>query len=670
MERGPAAGKLEIGDRLIALVDSHIKFQSEDLIEEPDAYTYYHEYNDFLARQDMLYSLLSQKRVLLELGDGRVEQITPFQNRPLSALPLLFWYQLVCGATVFLAGMGVLAFRPGGLVTILYAITGFGLLLASSSAAVYSTRELAMATELIYPLSLINQFGTLLFTGPFITILWYYPKRIHTFPFGPVLITFYMLCWLVSLFQLHESIDVTMRYSIFLGLSIILTLAAIQWRLSRNQPQQRAILKWFLLAWLSGSTLYIGMYMVPLTLNRDVIISQSLGWGVLVTVYLGVALSIIRYRLFNLDRWIVTGWFWFLGGVMVIAFDGLLISLLDLNDHLSLAITLAIAGWLYFPIRQYIWTHFSMRSKHSDYREMLPNLLVTLLNVDRRDLQKEWSQLLHRLFSPLNIEQVEQTSKQVELHSEGISLLIPGLQDLNGMQLSYADHGGRLFNNDDRLLADAVHQLFCHIQQFRDAFTNGVQEERRRLARDLHDDVGARLLSLVYSASDERQGELARETLGELRAVIHDLESKRYSLASVLSELRMEIAERCKTKGVALLWNQRNKFADLPLEARQHANLKRILREAVTNALRHSDAGTIQIDMDMESMQLIFHISNDNVHFEVNHPHKPGRGMHNIQSRAEELGGSAEWKMGDDSLLGGYTVSIVIPLQGDLTEDE
>lgn len=187
-----------------------------------------------------------------------------------------------------------------------------------------------MATELMYPLSLINQFGTLLFTGPFITILWYYPKRIHTFPFGPVLITFYMLCWLASLFQLHESIDVTMRYSIFLGLSIILTLAAIQWRLSRNQPQQRAILKWFLLAWLSGSTLYIGMYMVPLTLNRDVIISQSLGWGVLVTVYLGVALGIIRYRLFNLDRWIVTGWFWFLGGVMVIAFDGLLISLLDL----------------------------------------------------------------------------------------------------------------------------------------------------------------------------------------------------------------------------------------------------------------------------------------------------------------------------------------------------
>ncbi|MDH3354855.1 MAG: histidine kinase [Chromatiales bacterium] len=277
---------------------------------------------------------------------------------------------------------------------------------------------------------------------------------------------------------------------------------------------------------------------------------------------------------------------------------------------------------------------------------------------------------MHRLFSPLNIEPIKQMSEQVQLHSEGVSLAIPGFRDISGVRLSYADHGNRLFNTDDLRLASAVHQLFCHIQKFRDAFADGVHEERRRLARDLHDDVGARLLSLVYSATNERNEDLARETLGELRTVIHDLEIKSYSLVLILSELRMETAERCEHHNVILKWHQTDKIDEYLLEARQHANLKRILRETVTNALRHSSASNLEIDVMVEDRCLTLKISNDNVHFDANSPHKPGRGMRNISSRVEELGGSVEWLMDKASLLGGYTVRILIPLKGEITTDE
>ncbi|MCW8982697.1 MAG: hypothetical protein OQK13_01490, partial [Gammaproteobacteria bacterium] len=590
--------------------------------------------------------------------------------RPLSVLPLLFWYQLLCGATVFLAGMGVLAFRPRENVTIIYAMTGFGLMLASSTAAIYSTRELAMAGELFYSLSLINQFGTLLFVGPFVSILWYYPQRIHSFPFGPVFTTIFMLCWLVNILQLTDSIDVPMRYPIFVGLLVTFALATIQWRKSHLQPLQRAILKWFLLAWLGGGTIYTGLHMLPLVLHREAVISQSLGWGVLVTIYLVIALGITRYRLFDLDRWVVTGWLWFLGGVAVIAFDALLVFLLDIQDQLSLAISLAIAGWFYFPVRQYLWSLFLSNRKQGEFRDMVPSLLTTLLNTNEYELKQEWRQLLDRLYSPLNIESIKSTSENVQLSSEGIYLSIPGFRDISGLQLSYANHGNRLFNKEDCHLAEAVHQLFCRIQEFREAFTNGAMEERRRLARDLHDDVGAKLLTLVYSASNDKQEDLARETLGELRTVIHNLESEYSSLATTMSELRMETTDRCKPRGVSLKWNQAVQFEANQLEARQHANLKRIVRETVTNALRHSDAKNLQIDVDCDEMQLILQISNDNVHFDEKHPHKPGRGMHNIDSRARELEGSAEWKMGKDSLLGGYTVRIVIPLHEESSSDE
>jgi signal transduction histidine kinase len=669
-KNGPLVGLIAVGDQVIAISDHELTLQQSDLMEEPDAYSLYEDYNAFFTRQNELYAAISQPAMALHLADGRVVQFVPHPNRPIRSLPFLFWYQLACGAIVFLAGMGILVFRPREQITIFYALTGLGLMLASSSAAIYSTRELALEGGLFYSLSLLNQFGTLLFAGPFISILWYYPQRIHRFPLGPVVIGIYMVCWLFNLFQLHSSLDVVMRYPIFIGLAINLSLAMMQWKLSTNQPLQRAILKWFLLAWLSGTTLYIGLYTAPLVLHMDTIISQSLGWGILVTVYMGIALGITRYRLFELDRWVVTGWLWFLGGIVILFFDVLLVSLLDIHDHLSLAISLGIAGWLYFPVRQYIWTRLSWNRKQIDYREMLPTILNTLLNSRLNDLHLEWRRVLQSLYSPLHIESVQQMPERVELNSEGVSLTMPGIHGLAGLQLSYADRGSRLFNNDDRRFAEAIYQLFSHVQNFREAFSQGVQKERQRLARDLHDDVGARLLTLVYSAADERQGELARDTLGELRAVIQDLESEHHSIETTLSELRVETVERCQYHDVKLQWGKGGTSSEYPLSARQHANIKRIVREAITNALRHSDATKLIVDITIEAGKLIIEISNNNVHIVETNQSNPGRGMRNIESRAIELGGSAEWKIGRDSILGGYTVKIEIPLQEGVIEDE
>jgi signal transduction histidine kinase len=286
-----------------------------------------------------------------------------------------------------------------------------------------------------------------------------------------------------------------------------------------------------------------------------------------------------------------------------------------------------------------------------------------MLNTRQEDLSREWSQLLQRLFSPLNIETATNAPSQVLVHPEGVSLTIPGFRDIKGRQLSYADRGNRLFNKEDQRLANAVHQLFYRIQHFREAFDKGVHEERQRLARDLHDDVGAKLLTLVYSAATEEQAELARDTLQELRAVIRDLEHEHYSLTTSLAELRIETAKRCTAYDIVLLWNQSDDHGDYPLEARQHSNLQRIVRETVTNALRHSDTRTLQVDVNVEEAQLTLQVSNDNTHPDNNEPHKPGRGIRNIRSRAEELAGSVEWCLGEASLLGGCTVQITTPLK-------
>lgn len=659
----PAQGLLSPGDHIEKL--GGVVLNTIDRMEEPDAFSRYHDYNLFFDKQTQLYEALTQPTVHLQLQGGKTVELSLQSHRPLSQLPLLYWYQIACGAIVFMAGMSVLAFRPRETVTIFYALTGFGLLLASVSAAIYSTRELAMQGELFYQLSLSNQFGTLLFAGPFISILWYYPRRIHAFPLGPIIIVAYMVCWWLNLHQVFESLDVAMRYPIFVGLIINLTLAMIQWRLSRTQPVQRAILKWFLLAWLSGTTLYVGLHTIPLMLGLEVVLSQSVGWGVLVSVYLGIALGITRYRLFNLDRWVVTGWYWFLGGIAIIGLDALLISFLKLNSHLALATTLAVAGWAYFPLRQMLWQRFSWYNRGTiDYREMLPSLLTTVLKTQPSELPREWNALLERTFSPLNIEAITPSPNQVEIHPEGSALMLPGFHNIQGLKLSYADRGGRLFNQEDQRLAEAVHKLFSRVQHFREAFNDGVHEERRRVARDLHDDVGAKLLTLVYSADTEEQASLARETLQELRDVIRNLEQSDYLLGATLDELHRETARRCESHKVKLLWTQPERLKNYPLASRQHSNLQRMVREIVTNALRHSAADILQIEIDQGDKALSLAISNNNVDFNKTEKHKAGRGMRNIRSRAEELDGLAEWRLGEESVLNGYTVKITMPMWG------
>jgi signal transduction histidine kinase len=105
------------------------------------------------------------------------------------------------------------------------------------------------------------------------------------------------------------------------------------------------------------------------------------------------------------------------------------------------------------------------------------------------------------------------------------------------------------------------------------------------------------------------------------------------------------------------------------MEVRQHSNLQRIIREAVTNALRHSDTDTLQIDIQLGTVWLTVKVSNNNVHLKSGEQRKSGRGMRNIRSRAEELDGHAEWYFGEAALLGGYTVKITVPL-GEREKDE
>lgn len=175
----------------------------------------------------------------------------------------------------------------------------------------------------------------------------------------------------------------------------------MSWRSTRRRPSSRAALKWLLYAWFSGILLFLGLRLIPVALGFGSLIPQASAWLALLLIYVGVALGLTRYRLFNLDRWVLKAWFWIFGGLAMIGLDLLLGALLDLSSALSIAISPAIIGWFYFPIRQALWGRFTLGLRRIDYETLIPEILETILTPDPViNSPKNGSHYYRKCFSP------------------------------------------------------------------------------------------------------------------------------------------------------------------------------------------------------------------------------------------------------------------------------
>lgn len=185
--------------------------------------------------------------------------------------------------------------------------------------------------------------------------------------------------------------------------------------------------------------------------------------------------------------------------------------------------------------------------------------------------------------------------------------------------------------------------------------------ERERIYRDLHDDVGAKLLGLAISAQRAnlpREADLARSALQDLRDVVSRSAQACTPLGDLLADWRVEAEQRVNAAGLILEWGFPEGDTVMTVSAESALNLSRILREAVTNVLRHADAGHIWVDTQLRQEQLVLIISDDGKGCPPELV-KQHRGMTGMRSRAEALGAIVRWESAE---TGGCRVRLEVPL--------
>lgn len=185
--------------------------------------------------------------------------------------------------------------------------------------------------------------------------------------------------------------------------------------------------------------------------------------------------------------------------------------------------------------------------------------------------------------------------------------------------------------------------------------------ERERIFRDLHDDVGAKLLGLAISAQRAnltREADVARSALQDLRDVVSRSAHATTLLGDLMADLHAETEQRIHATGLDLEWVFPQAEIELHVSAEVALNLSRILREAITNVLRHAEAHKIFVAIHAVENHFTLEISDDGNGCAAE-TIKPHRGMVSMHTRAAALNGTLAWSK---VMPHGCRVSLHVPL--------
>ncbi|PCI79692.1 MAG: hypothetical protein COB20_04330 [SAR86 cluster bacterium] len=682
-----AAG-LNIGDQVISMGVAggpYMEVEPRHIMTSPgDNGLYYPNERDRRPTRfeefGKLHTILSAPEIEVNTAAGDRIRLAMNHARPLQSISSLVWVEYIFALAAFLMTAFVWAWKPKNRECQFLLLCGISyfLIVMPAAVSVYDIDMFYPHLGVYWWLRTSADIGHSLVAIAGVCVVLYYPTKLkNAEPISWLLLAglpvyvlvLYMDKW-VDGKPFSEQFLYFEPYQADLPLALlfcgVIVASGFQWFSNQRKPVERAQTLWVILAFTTGPGIAYGFYVAPKLVGEVPGMPGIVANLMMLSVFAMLTLGIMRSNLFQMEQYIGVAYQWAFASVIFFSLDSILVSTSGLSAGESSFILLALVLWVYLPLRQ--WFHNSFVTAQQDKRQQLVNESLVLIAEESltksESADQVWKTALQMVFSPIKLDRLHH-GEENGVSDRGQSLAVAANKYSHGLKLSFAEKGARLFNSKDTELVITLNLLFEKLYDLQDAYLAGLTQERNRIRRDLHDQIGHKLLSLVYSANDEKSRTLAKETMAQLNELIQALKQESVDLSDLSLQLKMLGEESCRHSSLSFQWYDKlPEGLEIKLSPNQYLNILNIQRELLSNAIKHSHAHTIRSSVDIDSSVLIISLSDDGVGFNHNNI-KPGNGLFNIQTRIEELQAKIEWLTSE-----GTKVVFRVPIQRTRNSDE
>ncbi|WP_342647905.1 histidine kinase [Mucilaginibacter sp. CSA2-8R] len=216
-----------------------------------------------------------------------------------------------------------------------------------------------------------------------------------------------------------------------------------------------------------------------------------------------------------------------------------------------------------------------------------------------------------------------------------------------------------LYQNFQRSLVKLeLEKIAMEAKQQNELLQNSImveEQERKRIARDLHDDLGATIsiinmnLKLIrqqqwlnenqsqYFLSIDNIIDLSTRAIDTIRSISHQLmptQLELFGLMKTVVALIKDINQSGKIKAELII---NHEWPDVKWEVALGAY--RIIMELINNTIKHANASHILLSFARDKQSLLIHFEDDGIGFQNDEENKAGLGLTNMEARAQGMHG-------------------------------
>lgn len=279
------------------------------------------------------------------------------------------------------------------------------------------------------------------------------------------------------------------------------------------------------------------------------------------------------------------------------------------------------------------------------------------------------------------MEQALRTGIRTTAENQGIARLDGGARDVEIAIAALPDHGHTTLQmvvtdiSRQSRESQELERSRRELRQLSASMVEAREEERRRIARELHDELGQRLTALHMELSGLVEQCTERGAAARIVAMLAMVDDTVASVRRISTELRPlmldDLGLNAAIEWLAKSWSQRMDIAvrlnlgehDAELAQGGSIALYRMVQEALTNVARHARATQVEIGLRRAAGELVLTVQDNGIGFSEKTLHTEGKhGLMGIRERALMLGGHLE--VGNPPGAGGGRVVVRIPADG------